>query len=186
MYPVWNVTILNALAMDSGTSGWPSGLRRQTQVKTCPIKLDVWFLVLNRGRGFKSHFWHTFIYLFLFGQRSFQLSCRPPRSCLQLVIFRNHHWIQNEEEAQKVCMSSDGNGLLSKILVKALKKKHSCWFGVMVIKCKIGWQCNAKALLNGNWFQENKRDGPYRGSNLTYRIVAFNVALFFFLQSVCF
>ncbi len=39
-------------------SGWPSGLRRQTQAKASRKGLGV--LVLVWGRGFKSHFWQTF------------------------------------------------------------------------------------------------------------------------------
>ena len=38
-------------------SGWPSGLRRQTQVTSLAFVYTVTrILVLFRGRGFKSHF----------------------------------------------------------------------------------------------------------------------------------
>ena len=42
MYIIWLI--------NNQSSGWPSGLRRQTQV-----------LVFERGRGFKSHFWQLFL-----------------------------------------------------------------------------------------------------------------------------
>ena len=41
-------------------SGWPSGLRRQTQGYTLRRKAVSSVLVHECGRGFKSHFWQNF------------------------------------------------------------------------------------------------------------------------------
>ena len=47
-------------------SGWPSGLRRQTQGCTLPALLcqqgNCRFLVHECGRGFESHFWHWLLF----------------------------------------------------------------------------------------------------------------------------
>ena len=43
----------------SQLSGWPSGLRRQTQGHPYPLSGSS-VLVLVWGRGFESHFWHDF------------------------------------------------------------------------------------------------------------------------------
>ena len=46
-------------------SGWPSGLRRQTQGLSFPL-LEESILVLEWGRGFKSHFWQNLFRHFSF------------------------------------------------------------------------------------------------------------------------
>ena len=44
-------------------SGWPSGLRRQTQeLDSSPESVGI--LVLEWGRGFESHFWQQLFYTF--------------------------------------------------------------------------------------------------------------------------
>ena len=47
-------------------SGWPSGLRRQTQVLKLAAISSTRFLVFDRRRGFKSHFGHNNISIYFF------------------------------------------------------------------------------------------------------------------------
>ena len=79
-------------------SGWPSGLRRQTQgCDPSTITVAEGFLVHECGRGFESHFWHFFFFLFFFSfffwfgvKNDATAGNRTPINCLE-GNYANHY-----------------------------------------------------------------------------------------------
>ena len=82
-------------------SGWPSGLRRQTQELTSFLSWSI--LVHLCGRGFESHFWHHFrlVVMFYFILLIFFVSkkirpviifCKMPRPGIEPGTFRSSVW----------------------------------------------------------------------------------------------
>ena len=75
-------------------SGWPSGLRRQTQgCDPSTITVAGGFLVHECGRGFESHFWHIFFFFFFFWfveKNDATAGNRTPINCLE-GNYANHY-----------------------------------------------------------------------------------------------
>ena len=75
-------------------SGWPSGLRRQTQgCDPSTTTVAEGFLVHKCGLGFKSHFWHIFFFSFSFLfiiKKVATAGNRTPINCLE-GNYANHY-----------------------------------------------------------------------------------------------